>query len=175
MDTRTMRAAEIVRHRHPCPGSKSATGKSGKLPGNRPCRRRDQLRPNPCVVGIVRHRFRKRRYRSCHIAPVSWRPSQNRPASRVGRWLRHVRKKSRSKESIVRSRNPVDPAVQRILDITRKAWQLDAESVRAARRQRAADRRQRIQALPQDSLRALAALALQTEIWAVRKTVVTVG
>ncbi|WP_055326360.1 hypothetical protein [Ralstonia solanacearum] len=75
----------------------------------------------------------------------------------------------------MRSRTPVDPAVQRILDITRKAWQLDAESVRAARRQRAAHRRQRIQALPQDSLRALAALALQTEIWAVRKTVVTVG
>ncbi|API76668.1 hypothetical protein [Ralstonia pseudosolanacearum] len=68
----------------------------------------------------------------------------------------------------MRSRTPVDPAVQRILDITRKAWQLDAESVRAARRQR-------IQALPQDSLRALAALALQAEIWAVRKTVVTVG
>ncbi len=75
----------------------------------------------------------------------------------------------------MRSRTPVDPAVQRILDITRKAWQLDAESMRAARRQRAADRRQRIQALPQDSLRALAALALQAEIWAVRKTVVTVG
>lgn len=75
----------------------------------------------------------------------------------------------------MRSRTPVDPAVQRILDITRKAWQLDAESVRAARRQRATHRRQRIQALPQDSLRALAALALQAEIWAVRKTVVTVG
>jgi len=65
--------------------------------------------------------------------------------------------------------------VHRILETTRRAWQLDAESVRAARQQRAADRRNRIKTLPQDSLRALAALALQTEIWAARKTVVTVG
>jgi len=75
----------------------------------------------------------------------------------------------------VRSRTPVDPAVQRILETTRKAWQLDAESLRAARQQRAANRRKRIKALPQDSLRALAALALQAEILVVRKTVVTVG
>jgi hypothetical protein len=86
------------------------------------------------------------------------------------------RKKQRSKESnIVRSRIPVDPAVQRIIETTRKAWQLDEQSVRAARQQRAANRRKRIKALPQDSLQALAALALQAEIWAVRKTVVTVG
>ncbi|GEM_PF-544477 len=75
----------------------------------------------------------------------------------------------------IHARTPVDPAVQRILDITRKAWQLDAESLQAARRQRAAQRRKRIQAIPQDSLRALAGLALQAEIWAARKTVVTVG
>ncbi|CAJ0806966.1 hypothetical protein LMG19083_04495 [Ralstonia psammae] len=75
----------------------------------------------------------------------------------------------------MRSRTPVDPAVQRILETTRKAWQLDEQSVRAARQQRAANRRQRIKALPQDSLQALAALALQAEIWAARKTVVTVG
>nr|WP_154205442.1 hypothetical protein [Ralstonia pickettii] len=85
-------------------------------------------------------------------------------------------KKQRSKESnIVRSRIPVDPAVQRIIETTRKAWELDEQSVRAARQQRAANRRKRIKALPQDSLQALAALALQAEIWAVRKTVVTVG
>lgn len=65
--------------------------------------------------------------------------------------------------------------MQRILETTRKAWQLDVESLRAARQQRAANRRNRIKALPQESLRALAALALQAEILAVRKTVVTVG
>ena len=75
----------------------------------------------------------------------------------------------------MRSRIPVDPAVQRIIETTRKAWQLDEQRVRAARQQRAANRRNRIKALPQDSLQALAALALQAEIWAVRKTVVTVG
>lgn len=75
----------------------------------------------------------------------------------------------------MRSRTPVDPAVQRIIETTRKAWQLDEQSVRAARQQRAANRRKRIKALPQDSLQALAALALQAEIWAARKTVVTVG
>lgn len=75
----------------------------------------------------------------------------------------------------MRSRTPVDPAVQRIIETTRKAWQLDEQSVRAARQQRAANRAKRIKALPQDSLQALAALALQAEIWAVRKTVVTVG
>lgn len=80
MDARAMRAAEIVRHWHPCPGSTSPAGKSGKLPGNRPRRKQDQY-----VVGIVRHRFRKRRYRSCHTAPVSWRPLRNRLLSRVGR------------------------------------------------------------------------------------------
>ncbi|WP_414075691.1 hypothetical protein, partial [Staphylococcus aureus] len=68
-------------------------------------------------------------------------------------------KKQRSKESnIVRSRIPVDPAVQRIIETTRKAWELDEQSVRAARQQRAANRRKRIKALPQDSLQALAAL-----------------
>ena len=75
----------------------------------------------------------------------------------------------------MRSRISVDPAVQRIIETTRKAWQLDEQSVRAARQQRAANRRKRIMALPQDSLQALAALALQAEIWAVRRTVVTVG
>ncbi|CAJ0721816.1 MULTISPECIES: hypothetical protein [Ralstonia] len=75
----------------------------------------------------------------------------------------------------MRSRISVDPAVQRIIETTRKAWQLDEQSVRAARQQRAANRRKRIKALPQDSLQALAALALQAEIWAVRRTVVTVG
>ena len=75
----------------------------------------------------------------------------------------------------MRSRISVDPAVQRIIETTRKAWQLDEQSVRAARQQRAANRRKRMKALPQDSLQALAALALQAEIWAVRRTVVTVG
>ena len=75
----------------------------------------------------------------------------------------------------MRSRISVDAAVQRIIETTRKAWQLDEQSVRAARQQRAANRRKRIKALPQDSLQALAALALQAEIWAVRRTVVTVG
>ena len=75
----------------------------------------------------------------------------------------------------MRSRTPVDPAVQRIIETTRKAWQLDEQSVRAARQQRAANRRKRIKALPQHSLQALAALALLAEIWAARKTVVTVG
>lgn len=75
----------------------------------------------------------------------------------------------------MRSRISVDPAVQRIIETTRKAWQLDEQSVRAARQQRATNRRKRIKALPQQSLQALAALALQAEIWAVRKTVVTVG
>ena len=41
----------------------------------------------------------------------------------------------------MRSRIPVDPAVQRIIETTRKAWQLDEQSVRAARQQRAANRR----------------------------------
>lgn len=86
--------------------------------------------------------------------------------------LKHIKKQG---VQIVRSRTPVDPAVQRIIETTRKAWQLDEQSVHAARQQRAANRRKRIKALPQDSLQALAALALQAEIWAARKTVVTVG
>ena len=46
----------------------------------------------------------------------------------------------------MRSRTPVDPAVQRIIETTRKAWELDEQSVRAARQQRAANRRKRIKA-----------------------------